>query len=79
MIFSPGAVAEIKIELDKTEITGARELPKILYVVPWKQTAPDPRPLPMRSLVEELLVPIDMDEFRRQVRYFGMTNTPVSP
>ncbi len=35
LVFSSGTVAEIKIELDKTEITGARELPKILYVVPW--------------------------------------------
>lgn len=65
--------AETKIELEATEITGARELPKVLYVVPWKKTEPDPRPLPMRSLVDEVLSPIDMDVFRRQVRYFDMT------
>lgn len=65
--------AEAKLELEETEITGARELPKVLYIVPWKKTAPDSHPLPMRSLVNEVLSPVDMDVFRRQVRYFDMT------
>ncbi|MDT8383691.1 MAG: hypothetical protein RRB22_04680 [Gammaproteobacteria bacterium] len=69
------ATAETKLELEATEITGARELPKVLYIVPWKKTEPDPRPLPMRSLVEEVLAPIDMDVFRRQVRYHNMTRS----
>lgn len=68
--------AETKLELEATEVTGARELPKVLYIVPWKKTAPDSRPLPMRSLVEEVLSPIDMDVFRRQVRYHDMTQAP---
>lgn len=67
------AWAETKLELEATEITGARELPKVLYIVPWKKTEPDPRPLPMRSLVDEILSPVDMDVFRRQVRYHDMT------
>jgi len=66
--------AEVKLELDAVEITGARELPKVLYIVPWKKTRPDPRPLPMRSLVDEILAPIDMDVFRRQVRYHEFTH-----
>lgn len=70
------AWAEVKIELKATEITGARELPKVLYIVPWKKTAPDPRPLPMGSMVDEILSPIDIDVFRRQVRYHDMTQTP---
>jgi len=68
------ANAEAKLELDTTEITGARELPKVLYIVPWKNTEPDPRPLPMRSLVDEALSPVDMDVFRRQVRYHQLLN-----
>lgn len=28
---------DVKIELDTTVIKGNRELPKILYVVPWKE------------------------------------------
>lgn len=69
------AWAETKLELDATEITGARELPKVLYIVPWKKTEPDSRPLPMRSLIDDILSPIDIDVFRRQVRYHDLTQT----
>jgi len=68
------AMAEVTLELEETEITGARELPKVLYIVPWKKTAPDSRPLPMKSLMDEILAPIDMDVFRRQVRYHEFTH-----
>ena len=66
------ADAETTLELEETEITGARELPKVLYIVPWKKTRPDAGPLPMRSLVNEALSPIDVDVFKRQVRYHEM-------
>jgi hypothetical protein len=42
--------------------------------VPWKKTAPDSRPLPMKSMMNEVLSPIDMDVFRRQVRYHEFTH-----
>lgn len=75
MLFSvSSAWAETKLELEATEITGARELPKVLYIVPWKKTEPDPRPLPMRSLIDDILSPVDIDVFRRQVRYHDMTH-----
>ena len=66
------ASAETTMELEEAEITGARELPKVLYIVPWKKTRPDSGPLPMRSLVNEALSPIDVDVFKRQVRYHEM-------
>ena len=66
------AGAETTLELEEVEITGARELPKVLYIVPWKKTRPDSSPLPMRSLVNEALSPIDVDVFKRQVRYHEM-------
>jgi hypothetical protein len=77
LLFSMASIvqAEVKLELEETEITGARELPKVLYIVPWKRASPDSRPLPMRSLLDEVLSPIDMDVFRRQVRYHGMNHT----
>ena len=78
LCLSWSANAETKLELEETEITGARELPKVLYIVPWKKTQPDNRPLPMRSLVEEVLSPVDMDVFRRQVRYYDMNHGPKS-
>ncbi len=67
------AGAEVRIELDETEISAARELPKVLYIVPWRKTRPDPRPLPMRSLIDETLSPVEMDVFKRRVRYHRLT------
>lgn len=72
------AQAETKLELDETEITGARELPKVLYIVPWKKTQPGGHSLPMRSLIDEALSPIDVDVFKRQVRYHELTQSPES-
>jgi hypothetical protein len=69
--------AETTLELEEAEITGARELPKVLYIVPWKKTRPDSGPLPMRSLINEALSPIDVDVFKRQVRYHEMIETPI--
>jgi len=70
------ASAETKLELDEAEIKGARELPKVLYILPWKKARPDTSPLPMRSLINEALSPIDVDVFKRQVRYHEMIESP---
>ncbi|MFK7885859.1 MAG: hypothetical protein AB8G16_03250 [Gammaproteobacteria bacterium] len=61
-----------RLELDTTSVTGNRELPKVLVIVPWKN--PDLVELtgrPLASLVEEVLSPIDPDVFRRQVDYYN--------
>ncbi len=73
ILFANPAGAEIRIELEETEISAARELPKVLYIVPWRKTQPDTRPLPMRSLIDETLSPVEMDVFKRRVRYHGLT------
>jgi hypothetical protein len=62
--------AEDRADIDKTQIIGNRELPKVLYIVPWKKPMPDDlSPRPMVSVIDEALAPIDRDVFRRQVRY----------
>jgi len=64
--------AATRLELDTTSVTGSRELPKVLVIVPWKN--PDLVELtgrPLASLVEEVLSPIDPDVFRRQVDYYN--------
>jgi len=60
-----------RLELDRTAITGNQELPKVLYIVPWKKALagelPEP---PLSSLLEEVLAPVDREVFRRQVSYY---------
>ena len=60
-----------RISLDATAITGNRELPKVMSIVPWKSAEPPAGPdRPLGSLVEELLSPLDRDEFRREITYY---------
>jgi hypothetical protein len=57
-------------EIDPTKIIGNRELPKVLYIVPWKKPLPgDLAGRPPVSVVDEALAPVDRDVFRRHVRY----------
>lgn len=60
-----------RLDLDATQITGNRELPKVLYIVPWKQAdLGDLVGRPANSLLDEVLEPVDRDVFRRQNRYY---------
>ena len=59
------------IELGRTEITGNQELPKVLYIVPWKKADPgDLMGKPVNTLLDEVLAPIDREEFVRQGDYY---------
>ncbi len=61
-----------RMELGRTEITGNQELPKVLYIVPWQKSDPsDLMGRPVNTLLDEVLAPIDREEFVRQVDYYG--------
>ena len=65
-----GVLAEDRADLEGTQIIGSRELPKVLYIVPWKPPASgDLVKMPVDSLLDEALAPVDRDVFRRQVQY----------
>lgn len=60
-----------RLELDTTDITGNRELPKVLYIVPWKRSdLGDVVGKPVNSLLDEVLQPLDRDVFQRENRYY---------
>jgi hypothetical protein len=60
-----------RVELETTDITGNRELPKVLYIVPWKRSdLGDLIGKPPNSLLDEVLQPIDRDVFLRENRYY---------
>ena len=73
------AIAQDKADLDRTPIIGNRELPKVLYIVPWKKPLQgDLSSRPPVSVLDEALAPIDRDVFRREVRYDALV-APRSP
>ena len=70
-IFSFPLLAEDRITLKGTSIIGNKELPKMLYIVPWKSAElPDMNAPPIESLIDEALSPVDRDSFKRKIRYY---------
>jgi len=70
-IFSFSLFAEDRIELEGMSIIGNKELPKMLYIVPWKKSElPDMNAPPIESLIDEALAPVDRDNFKRKIRYY---------
>jgi hypothetical protein len=72
--------AQDRADIDKTQIIGNRELPKVLYIVPWKKPVPgDLSGRPMASVLDEALAPVDRDVFRRQVNYDAQMRAAANP
>ena len=64
------AAAEEVINLEGTTVVGNRELPKVLYIVPWQQSElPGTTELPLNQLINDALSPVDRDVFQRQVKF----------
>jgi len=67
---APGKAMD-RLELGTTDITGNRELPKVMYIVPWKRSdLGDLTGKPLVSLIDQTLEPVDRDVFRRENRYY---------
>ena len=76
-----GSGAQDRADMDRTQIIGNRELPKVLYIVPWKKPLPgDLVGRPPVSVLDEAMAPLDRDVFRRQVSYDTQTrDKPPAP
>jgi hypothetical protein len=71
--------ADDRATIDKAQIIGNRELPKVLYIVPWKKPAAgELSGPPVESVLDEALAPIDRDVFRRQVHYNTLMHPAVA-
>ena len=72
------ALAQDRADIDRTQIIGNRELPKVLYIVPWKKPMPgDLSGRPLVSVLDEALAPLDRDVFRRELKYDPTTQARV--
>jgi hypothetical protein len=59
------------LDLGTTSITGNQELPKVLYIVPWKRSdLGDLVGRPVNTLLDEVLAPIDPEVFERHLDYY---------
>jgi hypothetical protein len=74
---SPGATD--RLDLGTATVTGDREQPKVMYIVPWKRSdIGDLAGKPMNSLVDEILAPVDRDVFKREVVYYKAVQVDAS-
>jgi hypothetical protein len=68
-----------RLELGTATVTGDREQPKVMYIVPWKRSdIGDLTGKPMNSLVDEILAPVDRDVFKREVVYYQVVQAEAS-
>jgi hypothetical protein len=68
-----------RLELGTATVTGDREQPKVMYIVPWKKSdIGDLAGKPMNSLVDEILAPVDRDVFKREVVYYKAVQADTS-
>jgi len=71
LLLGSPVIAEDRLDMDAVAIKGSRELPKVLYIVPWKSTR-------LGALVagagsesfSAKWVAVDREVFRRQVAYY---------
>ena len=86
LALAAAAAAQDRAAIDRTNIIGNSELPKVLYIVPWKQPLPgvlDGRPV--HSVLDEALAPLERDVFRRELAYGAQAraaaalSSPASP
>lgn len=76
MLVYASVFAQDRADIDRTQIIGNRELPKVLIIVPWKKPLPgDLSGRPLVSVLDEALAPVDRDVFRRELRYDAITLT----
>ncbi len=80
LLCATGTVAaQDRADIDKTQIIGNRELPKVLYIVPWKKPLPGQLSgRPVQSVLDEALAPVERDVHRRHVNYAGQVQAQLS-
>jgi hypothetical protein len=73
-------VTATSLALGATAITGNKELPKVMVIVPWKDSLGAGGVIkPTDSLLDDVLQPVDRGVFQRQIRYYGQLGAAAEP
>jgi len=76
LMMLPASAARKKeevIAIGGMSIIGNRELPKTLYIVPWKDSDVDSESDLSRDLLNEKMKAVDQEEFVRQLKYYELS------
>lgn len=77
VLLAGSAYAADRLELDEANIQGASELPKVLYIVPWKKAEIGDKPIKVNRMVDEVLSPVDRDVLKRQVKFYEQSELQI--
>lgn len=73
LLVATASQAEVRLDLDATSIIGNRELPRIVYLIAWRD-APEGDILEQSLDInhDNRMVPLDRDVFQRQISYHDL-------
>lgn len=77
MLIGGPLFAADRLELDNTSIKGSRELPKVLYIVPWKESRVGTLAgVAEKGSFKDSMTALDRDLFLRELKYYNVLNRP---
>lgn len=69
----------VKTDNAGTTVVGDRESPIGLYITPWRNDAPEAELDRPARFLEEQLLPLDAEVFRRQIEYYNTISSHLRP
>jgi hypothetical protein len=77
---SPDLAAQDSLQLEGTAIIGNKELPMVLYILPWKTVERfDIESPPIVSIMDQKLTPLDRATFKRTIHYHQAIYSKAAP
>ena len=77
---SANVIAQERLQMEGTEITGNKELPRVLYIVPWKSVQRfDIKSPPITSIMDQKLTRIERASFKRKIHYHDAIFSKATP
>ena len=71
MVFS----AEIEETVLGMNVSGNKEAPNLLYIIPWKESSEKASPPDVYRLMDEIYSTVDPDVFQKEVTFFEQLQT----
>ena len=71
------SAAEIEETVLGMNVSGNKEAPNLLYIIPWKESSDNAAPPEVYRLMDEIYSTVDPDVFVKEVVFFDqLTNSP---
>ncbi len=72
ILFSLSVHAEQRLDMEGTAIIGNKELPRVLYIVPWKPADVESLPATAyHSVLDADIEPVERKDFKRRLKFYA--------